>query len=153
MNKSMLNCGSGLNLEFGKACASLTCECQGQSGGVRASLGCQGQQGRAKASLKCQHQFGPESVCNASASLEYQGTSEVRRPIWDANTSLGCPRQFEVPGLIWDARANVKCVLHQVCYQVTYATRCVVPRCCKATRSALVVLIWIRLENTFLKSF
>ena len=34
----------------------------------------------------------------------------------------------------------MKCMLHQVCYQVTCATRCAVPCCCKATRSALVYI-------------
>ena len=106
----------------------------GQIWCAKVTLGCQGYYRRAKTSLKSKRQFGvPESIWNASASLEYQGKSEVWRPIWDVNASLGCPRLFELPGPIWDAMANVKWVLHQICYQVTCATRCAVHCCCKAT--------------------
>ena len=125
----------------------------GQIWCARVSLGCQGHYRRAKASLKSQRQFGvPESIWNASSSVEYQGKSEVRRPIWDVNASLGCPRYFELPGPIWDAMA--KCEMG--------ATPGMLPSylcnsmCCalllQSNRSALVLFYFITFLFLFLVS-
>ena len=121
--KSVLNCGSGLDLKNWMNLFQSRVpgpgpvwRCQGQSG-VPGPIRMPGPVWGVDASLGCQRQSGmPAQVWGAKVSLKCLGQS-------GANTNLRCHRQCEMPGPIWDARANVKCMLHQVCYQVTCATQ------------------------------
>lgn len=63
----------------------------------------------------------------------------MRGPVGGARAKLGCHSQSGMQGAVWDATTNLRCMLHQAYYQVTYAAQCAVQYCCIAARSALVL--------------